>query len=324
MTPYALFRTLTILLENMFVASSYKAIVDRIAAKAQAEARLFLSHRVTTVGYVLNSNPPQSKVYHLDLNNREAYITQCDAVVITVPLGCLKRGIPAIHPKPLPSPIAAGIQGLGYGQLEKAYLTFPNAWWNTGPDGPNFFQFLHPLYDNENPTNAILDCMDLSLLPGDTSQPTLLFYFHGPLAYNLVIDLERFEGNEAEAEKFLIRRFRPYFSLLPNFDPENDACTPVAACMTRWRTDPWSLGSYTNFPISGMRDTPHVQLEKGIEALRKGIPERGLYFAGEHTAPFDGLGTVAGAYTSGEMVARRIVESRQPAEAAKENSVIAD
>lgn len=35
--------------------------------------------------------------------------------------------------------------------------------------------------------------------------------------------------------------------------------------------------------------------------------ERGIWFAGEHTAPFIALGTTTGAYWSGEGVARRIV-----------------
>jgi hypothetical protein len=45
-----------------------------------------------------------------------------------------------------------------------------------------------------------------------------------------------------------------------------------------------------------------------MEAMRHGVPERRLWFAGEHTAPFDECGTAAGAYLSGEGVANRILE----------------
>jgi hypothetical protein len=45
---------------------------------------------------------------------------------------------------------------------------------------------------------------------------------------------------------------------------------------------------------------------RAIEVLRAGCPERRIWFAGEHTAPFVALGTVTGAYWSGEGVARRI------------------
>lgn len=41
--------------------------------------------------------------------------------------------------------------------------------------------------------------------------------------------------------------------------------------------------------------------------LREGVPERGVWFAGEHTAPFVALGTVTGAYWAGEGVGRRIL-----------------
>ena len=51
-----------------------------------------------------------------------------------------------------------------------------------------------------------------------------------------------------------------------------------------------------------------MQLDRDIEALREGCPERGVWFAGEHTAPFVALGTVTGAYWSGEGVAKRVAE----------------
>lgn len=41
--------------------------------------------------------------------------------------------------------------------------------------------------------------------------------------------------------------------------------------------------------------------------MRAGVPERRVWLAGEHTAPFVALGTVTGAYWAGEGVARRII-----------------
>ena len=52
-------------------------------------------------------------------------------------------------------------------------------------------------------------------------------------------------------------------------------------------------------------------MEKGdedVETLRKGLPERGIWVAGEHCAPFVALGTVTGAYWSGEGVGKRVGE----------------
>jgi hypothetical protein len=61
-------------------------------------------------------------------------------------------------------------------------------------------------------------------------------------------------------------------------------------------------GSYTTF---------RTGLERGdedIEIIREGLMDRKLWFAGEHCAPFVALGTVTGAYWSGEAVAKRIAQ----------------
>lgn len=55
------------------------------------------------------------------------------------------------------------------------------------------------------------------------------------------------------------------------------------------------------------RDDDEVHIDEDIEVIRQGCPERGIWFAGEHTAPFVALGTVTGAYWSGEVVARRVL-----------------
>ena len=82
-------------------------------------------------------------------------------------------------------------------------------------------------------------------------------------------------------------------------------------------------GSYTFFPnrsvplesgtSGGMKTVNHTKvqaLHTDIQTLRHGLPERRVWFAGEHTAPFVALGTVTGAWWSGDGVARRILEGR--------------
>lgn len=135
--------------------------------------------------------------------------------------------------------------------------------------------------------------------------------------------------------------FRPYFALLPNYRATELACRPIAGLATAWQRDELAgWGSYTSIqvpgPARGRCDVEHDArpaeaygalppsacetpasaeevvagrvLDRDIEALRHGIPERGLWIAGEHTAPFAALGTVTGAWQSGEMVGRRVVE----------------
>jgi hypothetical protein len=91
---------------------------------------------------------------------------------------------------------------------------------------------------------------------------------------------------------------------LPNYSTSNPDHQPKNILATNWASDELAgYGSYSNFQTG---------LEKGdedIEVMRRGMPERGVWLAGEHTAPFVALGTVTGAWWSGEGVARRIVKA---------------
>ena len=71
---------------------------------------------------------------------------------------------------------------------------------------------------------------------------------------------------------------------------------------TDWQGDKFAgFGSFTNLPIGSGECLQH------FEALGEGMGEtRGVWFAGEHTSPPGGLGTVTGAYWSGEQVAKKV------------------
>lgn len=109
--------------------------------------------------------------------------------------------------------------------------------------------------------------------------------------------------SEEEQYTLLNEFFNPYYSLLQHYSKDNPDCKPKAILSTEWQKDPLSgYGSYCNFQV-GVKDA-----DEDVKAMRHGVPERRLWFAGEHTAPFQELGTVAGAYLSGEAVALRILE----------------
>ena len=62
-------------------------------------------------------------------------------------------------------------------------------------------------------------------------------------------------------------------------------------------------GSYSNF------QTGLTEADVDIEVMREGMPDKRIWLAGEHTAPFIASGTVTGAYWAGEGVAERIREA---------------
>lgn len=145
------------------------------------------------------------------------------------------------------------------------------------------------------------EALNLAALPGTTAHPTLLFYTSGPTSTHIAKILRTHPPNSISRTGALWNFFRPYIAKLPNYDVLNPDCKSAGILATGWENDKYAgWGSYTNFPVG---------LERGDEdvlSLRKGVPERGVWFAGEHCAPFVALGTVTGAYWSGEGVGRRI------------------
>lgn len=236
-----------------------------------------------------------------------------DEVIVTCPLGWLKRNISSFSPA-LPSRITTAIEHISYGRLEKVYVTFPAAFWlssnPTGTVAAFFSQFLPPKYvPDQNLERWTTECVSLASFPGAFAHPTLLFYFHGPCAKHVTSLVHGLDPASKEYFSRLDVFFHPYYSLLPGFSSTSPDCKPSEILATNWQNDELAgFGSYTTFQASDPAKDGEVQLDKDIEALREGCPERGIWFAGEHTAPFVALGTVTGAYWSGEGVAKRVAE----------------
>ena len=162
-------------------------------------------------------------------------------------------------------------------------------------------QWMSPHYAPGNSQRWDQEGMNLAALPSSCAHPTLLFYVFGPCALHIASIAA--STPPSELTMTLSKFFEPYYSRLPNYDAESSKCQPVEALATAWANDEFAgHGSYCNFPI-GLEEG-----DKDVETLREGVPVRGLWFAGEHTAPFVALGTVTGAWWSGEGVAKRICQ----------------
>lgn len=321
--------------ENPYVAETYQKILHHVAKAAKEGANIKYGCRVTGVV----SNADQREGSKASIQSSNGLSLTFDEVVVTAPLGWLKHNKAAFQP-PLPPRLSQAIDDIGYGTLDKVYITFPSAFWDlglpgdtklangvdpegktpnvraaalpihqsdslkTGRDGPNGSLFLSPAYASKtNPEGWDQECLYLSALPPSCAHPILLFYIYGDCSKhiaNLVTSAKSTEDRESKILEF----FEPYYSHLPNYDSSDPACAPAAVLATAWANDEFAgYGSYCNFQIG----LEHA--DQDIETMRYGIPERGVWLAGEHTAPFVALGTTTGAYVSGENVAKRILEA---------------
>jgi hypothetical protein len=202
----------------------------------------------------------------------------------------------------------------------QVFITFPEAFWVDPPNEPidpslsseqkplaedtfaGNVHWLSPNYAQEvNPKCWPQECWNLAAFSPRNRHPTILFYLYGECS-EYIVNLVHGKSEE-EQYRLLDEFYKPYYSLLPHYSAENPACKPKAILSSEWQKDELSgYGSYCNFQV-GIRNA-----DGDLEAMRHGVPERRLWFAGEHTAPFDECGTAAGAYLSGESVANRILE----------------
>ncbi|PKS11160.1 hypothetical protein jhhlp_002921 [Lomentospora prolificans] len=291
--------------EEMFVASHYAAIMDKIARPALDKAEIELGQYVVEVSTPLSdSRTPGDQISVVSRSDQDFTF---DEVVLSTPLGWLKRNLERFSP-PLPARLTAAVNNLSLSQLEKVYITFPTAFWRSNADAdsktsPCYVSWLKPNYALEtNGEGWPQEIWDLSSFDAPNNRPTILFYLYGDCSRHVV---DRIHGKTKEQKyTFLNDFFKPYYSKLPGFQEGNENCVPKAILASEWYKDELcGNASYCNFPV-GVEEA-----DKDVLAFRAGCPERRLWFCGEHAAPFEECGTVAGAYLSGEGTAKKIIEA---------------
>ncbi|KAK4119249.1 FAD/NAD(P)-binding domain-containing protein [Parathielavia appendiculata] len=290
--------------EEMFVASNYSSILALAAKPALDGATIHLNTCV--VGVSFHHAPSNSERQAVTVTTSYGQTLSFDEVVMTTPLGWLKRNHTAVFNPPLPPRLNDAIANISLSQLEKVFINFPAAFWKkhcTHTDQfPCYTNWLTPSYaPSTNPSKWPQEIWDLSSFAEPNNHPTILFYLYGDCARH-VVDL--IHGQAADVKHRLLDDFfRPYYSKLPGYDAVDPDCRPRAILATEWFKDELSgNASYCNFQV-GVEAA-----DQDVLALREGCVERRLWFCGEHAAPFEECGTVAGAYLSGESTGMRIVE----------------
>ncbi|PBP22139.1 hypothetical protein BUE80_DR006938 [Diplocarpon rosae] len=161
-----------------------------------------------------------------------------DAVLVTVPLGCLRRNMIAFAP-PVPASIQQGINAFSYGALGKVFLEFSEVFWPKDND-----QFIY--YPSPPPPGTPVD---------DSSPPSILSY--ATVISNLWIMsgtkelciqiaeplTQRVEAMSDAATLFAF--FEPLFKLMRT-EPYKDLPDLVSIETTHWTQDPLAgFGSYS-------------------------------------------------------------------------------
>jgi len=196
---------------------------------------------------------------------------EADRVVMTVPLGVLRAGAITFEPA-LPAAKLAAIARMEPSSLEKVVLRFERVFWPIGANSA----WLH-IGRERGEFPLIID------FTADAGAPTLVL-LHGGSRVREVLDICDDATLVEDARAVLA-------AVLGQEIPR-----PIASAVTRWRSDPFSLGSYS-FPSLG-------QSMADFDALAAPVASR-LLFAGEATSRTY-FGTVHGAVDSARREAARL------------------
>jgi monoamine oxidase len=193
-------------------------------------------------------------------------------VVVTLPLGVLKRGLPRFTPA-LPPDRLAAIGRLGFGRFEKVALRFAEPFWREAG-------FPHLMVFPRDPDEWMVWVMGQDAFGGG---PVLVFFvFHSAA--------ERLAGAGTDAS------VRWALGMLA--EAIGRPCPePTAVAVSSWAADPWTGGAYTHIPPGAS--------PADVDLLGEPVGGR-LLFAGEHTQSAR-LAYADGALTSGIREAKRLL-----------------
>ncbi|XP_062150884.1 probable polyamine oxidase 4 isoform X1 [Alnus glutinosa] len=186
-----------------------------------------------------------------------------DAAILTVPLGILKANLIEFQPK-LPEWKVSAVSDLGVGNENKIALRFNKVFW------PNV-ELLGTVAPSSYACGYFLN------LHKATGHPVLVYMAAGRFAY----DLEKL--SDESAANFVMSQLKKMFP---------DATEPVQYLVSRWGTDPNSLGCYS-YDLVGKPEDLYDRLR---------APLGNLFFAGEAVS-VEHQGSVHGAYSAGVMAA---------------------
>ena len=195
-------------------------------------------------------------------------------VVVTVPLGVLKRGTPRFSPALPPAHLDA-IGRLGFGRYEKVVLQFERPFWHDR--GVSHLQ-VFPL-DPDQPSLWVFD------LAGFGFGPTLACHAFHSATPNVL------DGSPDDAAHWALELLGQALG--------GPCPAPSAVAVTGWAHDPFSGGAYSHVPPGA--DPSLLD--------RIGTPVGGrVLFAGEHTQSAR-VGYADGALSSGVREAKRLLSA---------------
>ncbi len=218
-----------------------------------------------------------NKVHSIDYSNEKTIITtnqgeyEADYVLVTVPLGVLKKNIITFIPS-LPEETQNAIDNLDMGSVNKFLFTWDAPFWD------NDLQYIGYTPEQRGKFNLFMNVGKF------TSASALMTFAFGD--YSKVTE----QMSDAQITEEVMVHLKAIYG--------NDIPNPTNMLRTKWNTNEYTFGSYS-FATNGTTG-------ESFEVFEEPVNDK-IFFAGEHTI-VDYRGTVHGAYISGVREAKKIIK----------------
>lgn len=242
--------------EDVFFAKGYQIITEYLAAGLQIK----LSQIVSEIRW------GGSEVQVVTAQQTWG----ADQVVVTVPLGVLKKNQPQFVP-PLSAAKREAIDKLGMGLLNKCYLRFAKPFW---PDDVDWLEYIAQQHGEWTEWFSLLRTTKIPVLLGFNAADrghAIEAFTDQQIVDSAMLTLRRIFGDQIPA--------------------------PQDYQITRWAADPFSYGSYS---FNAVGSTPAMRQALAAPLARQ------VFFAGEATQT-EYFGTAHGAYLSGIAAATQLL-----------------
>ncbi|KAF7897197.1 hypothetical protein EAF00_005425 [Botryotinia globosa] len=272
---------------NLYMKGGYDKIVNWAARPLQKDLETIkLGEIVKNIQWGESDN----SILVETLKGDKKSTFKADAIVVTAPLGCLRKKMINFEPA-LPEDIQEGIDNFSYGALGKVFVEFEEVFWPKDND-----QFIY--YPSPLPEGTPIDESSILSYATVTSNCWIMSG-----TKELCIQIAEPLTQRVEAmtsTKDIYAFFEPLFKLMRT-EPYKDLPDLVNLETTHWTQDP--LAGFGSYSVEKTGD----ESELLIEALENHNRSR-LQFAGEHCT-IVGNGCVHGAFETGEVAARNLLET---------------
>ncbi|KAH9606034.1 hypothetical protein KSS87_006671 [Heliosperma pusillum] len=257
---------------HCMIKGGYSAVVESIAQGLP----VYLNQVVSDISYGLTDlGSAENGSYKVKVSTFNGDEFFGDAVLITVPLGCLKADSIKFSP-PLPQWKHSAIQRLGFGVLNKVVMEFPDIFWD---DSVDYFGATAEHSDSRG------RCFMFWNVKKTVGAPVLIA---------LVVGKAAVDGQNASPSDHVNHAL----TVLRRLFGDNAVPDPVASVVTDWGRDPFSYGAYSYVAVGASGEDYDI-IGRPVEKC--------LFFAGEATCK-EHPDTVGGAMMSGLREAVRIID----------------